>query len=314
MRTRTTINFILFSFAVAALMTSCGGGSFKTDATTGVQYRFINHDENGVKPTEGSFAHVVLLWTGKNVAGDKDSVFRDTHLKGFGDSLGTIPIPLKKSFSGCLESGIMMMAKGDSAIFIVNTDSLFHKTFHFPADRPLPAFVKSNPTFTFHIKLVSFETQQQMMAERQAEMQKRMEAAQGLKAQEPAAIAAYLQKNNSSAKPDADSIFYIKSVKGNGPMVKDGDSISVGYTLMSLDGTVIEQSDKGPGNGTLNLLYSKNMALIKGWVSVLGKMHQGDRVTVLIPSKMAYGAQGNQRIPPYTPLLFDMKMVSVRSN
>jgi len=316
MRTSTTIKFISFSLAVAALMTSCGGGSgsFKTDETTGVRYRFINHADTGAKPGEGDIVHVAMLWTGKNVKGDADTVFRNSHLKGFGDSLGTLPIQLRKSFNGCLEQAIMMMTKGDSAVFEINSDSLFTKTFHYPPDKPLPPFVKSNPTFTFAIKLVSFQSQKEMMAERQVEMQKRMQEAQVLKTQEPAAITAYLQKNNFKGKPDADSIFYLKMVKGKGKQVQDGDSLEVGYTGMFLDGKIFDASDKGQGAHTFKLLYSKTMPLIKGWISVLGKMHGGDKVTVLIPSAMAYGPQGRASIPPYAPLVFDMELVNVKSN
>jgi FKBP-type peptidyl-prolyl cis-trans isomerase FkpA len=315
MRTRTTINFIFCSLAATALLTSChggGSGDFKTDASTGVSYRFINHDENGAKPADGSFGRIIMLWTGKNAKGDADSVYLDTHKRG-GDSAGVINIPLKKSFNGCLEQGIMMMAKGDSAVFQINADSLFMKTFHAPVER-IPKFITPTTMFTFQIKLVGFQTQQEMMAERQAEMQKRMQAAQANKTQEPVDIAAYIQKNYPNAKPDADSIFLLETVKGKGKQVKEGDSISVGYTGMFLNGTVFDKSDNGPGHRTLNLLYSKNMALIKGWISVLAKMHQGDKVKVLIPSAMAYGPQGRGQIPAYAPLIFDMELVSVKSN
>jgi hypothetical protein len=98
---------------------------------------------HGAKPVEGDIVHVVMLWTGKNAKGDADSVYRNSQIKNQGDSLHTIPIQLRKSFSGCLEQGIMMMAKGDSAVFQINADSLFTKTFRMPADR-LPPFVKSN--------------------------------------------------------------------------------------------------------------------------------------------------------------------------
>ena len=307
MRTRTTINFILFSFAATALMTSCHGGSdFKTDEASGVQYRFINHADTGAKPGMGDYVHVAMLWTGKNAKGDADSVYLDSHLKGKGDSVGALMFPLRKSYNGCLEQGIAMMCKGDSAVFKINADSLFQKMFRVPADKMPPA--------AKNIKLIGFKTEKDMMGERQAMMQKRMQEAQVLKAKEPADITACLQKNNFKGKPDADSIFYLKVVKGKGKQVKDGDSVFVGYTLMSTDGTVLEKSDRGTGVRTLNMVYSKNMALIKGWISVIGKMHEGDKVTVLIPSAMAYGAMGKGQIQPYTPLVFDMEMVKVKSN
>ena len=319
MRTRTTINFILFSFATAAIMTSCGGSTeFKTDAATGVQYRFVKHDDNGAKPAENSFAKIEMLWTGKNTKGDADTVFIDSHKKGFGDSNGVLmqAIQLRKSFSGCLEQGIMMMAKGDSAVFKVNGDSLYMKTFRFPKER-VPAFVKSNPTFTFSIKLVSFQTQQERQADMQADMQKRMAAAQMMKGQEPGAISDYLKKNYPNVKPESDSIFFLETTKGKGRQPKEGDSIEVGYTGMFLDGKIFDQSDKGTGHRTLPLKYSKDpnvIRVIQGWINILGKMHEGDRVKVLIPSSLAYGQRGMGPIQPYTPLVFDMELVSVKSN
>jgi FKBP-type peptidyl-prolyl cis-trans isomerase FkpA len=311
MRTRTTINFILFSFAAATLMTSCHGGAsgdFKTDETTTVQYRFIKHADTGAKPVEGDVVHVAMLWTGKNAKGDADSVYLDSHLKGKGDSLGALMFPLKKSFNGCLEQGIMMMSQGDSAEFKVNADSLFIKTFRQPADK-LPAAVKSSGTFTFSIKLIGFQSQKEMMAQRQAMMQKRMEEAQVNKAKEPGDIADYLKKNNLNVKPDADSIFFLQTEKGKGKQVKDGDSIEVVYKGTHLDGSVFD-----PGNQPIKMVYSQNMSLIKGFVDVLGKMNEGEKVKVLIPSAVAYGARGYGPIQPYTPLVFDMEMVKVKSN
>lgn len=39
-------------------------------------------------------------------------------------------------------------------------------------------------------------------------------------------------------------------------------------------------------------------------------MKVGDKVTVLIPSSMAYG-EGRQGIPPYSPLEFDIELLEI---
>jgi FKBP-type peptidyl-prolyl cis-trans isomerase FkpA len=315
MRTRTTINFTLFAFAAAALLTSCGGsGSFKTDEATGVQYRFINRSDTGAKPGDGDLVRVVMLWTGKGAKGDADSVYLNTHDKNRGDSVNhTLQIQLRKSFNGCLEQGIMMMSRGDSAVFQISPDSLYEKTFRQPAER-MPAGAKNSKVFTFCIKLVSFQSKKELMAEQQAMMQKRMEQAQVLKTQEPAAITDYLKKNNFKGKPDADSIFYLQNTKGKGKAVQEGDSVEISSVGTLVDGTVFDRSDHGPTSPTYKFLYSKNMQLIKGWISVLGKMNEGGKVKVLIPSSMGYGAQGRGPIQPYSPMIFDIELVKVKSN
>lgn len=309
MRTRTSIQFVLCSIAAAAFLTSCGGsGDFKTDSATGVQYKFIHHSDTGAKPAEGDFVHVSMLWTGKNAKGDADSVCLDTHLKGKGDSVGAIMFPLRKSYNGCLEQGIMMMTPGDSAIFKVNADSLFIKMFRVPAEK-IPAFVKSSGTFTFSIKLIGFKTQKEVMAERQAMMEKYREAAEANKAKEPADIADYLKKNNYNARPGVDSVFFLQVTKGKGKPVKDGDSVEIQYKGTFLNGDVFD-----PGQRHIKMVYSKNMALIKGMIDVVGQMNEGEKAKVLIPSAAAYGARGGGPIQPYTPLVFDLEMVKVTAN
>src|SRR6202020_2973127 len=104
-----------------------------------------------------------------------------------------------------------------------------------------------------------------------------------------------------------------EGTKGKGTQVQVGDSLEIKYKGMFLDGTVFDQSDKGPGPGTFKVRYNKTMPLIQGWISVLGKMNEGDKVKILIPSKMAYGPQGRGQIPPYAPLLFEMELVRLKS-
>jgi FKBP-type peptidyl-prolyl cis-trans isomerase len=138
-------------------------------------------------------------------------------------------------------------------------------------------------------------------------MKKRKEEMETRKGEEPKEIAAYLQKNNLNVAPDADSIFYLQTTKGAGPQVQEGDSVEIKYKGTFLDGNVFD-----PGNQPINMVYSKNMHLIQGWVKIIGKMNQGDKVRVLIPSEMGYGPRGMGPIQPYTPLIFDMEMVSVK--
>ncbi len=136
------------------------------------------------------------------------------------------------------------------------------------------------------------------------------------KAQEPVAIAKYIADNNVKAKPTDDSLFFLKREGKGGKAIKDGDSVYVTYKGMLLDGTVFETSDHGPGRNTFPMVFTKNMGLIHGWVEALETMHEGEKVTILLPSAIAYGPQGaphSQMILPYTPLIFDIEVVRVVS-
>ena len=50
---------------------------------------------------------------------------------------------------------------------------------------------------------------------------------------------------------------------------------------------------------------------IPGFDEALLLFPQGTKATIIIPSKLAYGEQGYQMFPPYTPLVFDIEIVDV---
>jgi FKBP-type peptidyl-prolyl cis-trans isomerase FkpA len=294
---------------IASLFGACkssSNGSFQTDAATGVEYKFFKHDENGAKPKEGDFARVKMLWKD-----DKDSVMLDTRKKG-GDSSGVLiqAIPLNKKFPGCLEAGILMMAQGDSAEFLINADSLYMRTFSM---RQSPPYVRHGAKHQFYITLVKFESQDQMKAEQQQEMMKRQMEVGKLKTVEPAAIANFLATGNySSVKPTPDSLFFLMRSGGkmNKP-IKEGDSIQVTYTCYLLDGTVC---DKTGESKPYRLMYSEKAPILKGWIEALGTMHEGEKVKILIPSWLAYGARPmGPNIKPYSSLVFDIEVLKVKS-
>jgi len=281
---------------------------FTVDPKTGVRYHFFKHNKNGATPKEDDVAQVVMKYRN-----DKDSLIYDSQTaknRRPDDTIGEVMIPLKATFHGCLEQGIEMMAVGDSAEFSVNTDSLFFKTFHAKA---LPAYAHSGTNLDFLIKLVSFKTQEQVKEEQQQQMAKRQMEEEKRKNQEPQIIAKYLSDNNIKVQPTADSLYFLSRQDGKGKKIEQGDSVAVKYTGMLLNGTVFDATTKhGPGNDLFKFQFSNNMPLIKGWVLAFTTMHEGDKVRILIPSSLAYGArQASADILPYSPLIFDIEVVKV---
>jgi FKBP-type peptidyl-prolyl cis-trans isomerase len=201
------------------------------------------------------------------------------------------------------------MAVGDSAEFQFSTDSLFLKTFK---AKSIPNFVHSGTMLTFDVKLVKFQTeaqlkeeQQKQMAMQQAEMGKR-------KSDEQTVISKYLSDNKITVNPTADGIYLLQDTPGTGRAVADGDSVEVRYKGMFLDGKIFDQSSAHGGKGTFTFQYSQHASLIQGWIKVIGVMHEGEKVTVLIPSSMGYGERGaGGLIQPFTPLLFDIEVVKL---
>lgn len=293
---------------LSVLLAACnhGGsqGDFTVDKATGVQYKFIEHNENGTKPVAGDYAQVEMLFKTS-----KDSVIMNTHTmrKRPGDTSHGISIPLKFNFTGCLEQGITLMSAGDSAIFKINADSLFVKQFQM---KKLPPYIQPGSYLIFQVKLLYFQTAQQLQQMRQQMMAKKQAEAEMMKAQEQPAIQKYMTDHHYDVKPNADSIYILKKTVGKGKEISDGDTVTVAYTGRLLSGQGFDSSTAA--HGPYKFAYSANAPAIKGWIFALKGAHQGEKETVLIPSALGYGQYGmGGAIPPYTPLLFDMEVLKV---
>lgn len=289
------------SIAVIAL-SSCKNSDFDgyTKAENGLHYKFYVHNENGLKPVVGdgvAFRYVIKKESNDSVLVDSKTVSRD------GSGITKFQIP-KSSFSGSIEDALMMMAKGDSASFIVSADSFFLKT---QRAQSLPPHLKPGDHLIVTIKVADVVTKKEideLQKKQQAEMEKEMQKKQ---AEEKPALEKYLADNKITTKPTASGLIYIETKKGSGPNPKPTDSVTVHYKGTFLDGKVFDSSiERGqPITFPLN-------GVIPGWIEGMQLMKKGGKATLIIPSNLAYG-QGNQGIPPYSTLLFEVELIDIKS-
>ncbi|MBX3163157.1 MAG: FKBP-type peptidyl-prolyl cis-trans isomerase [Bacteroidetes bacterium] len=201
---------------------------------------------------------------------------------------------------------MMMMAKGDSAAFIISADSFFLKTQRY--NELLPGF-KPGDYLKGVFKMVDIipakeieENRKQQMAEQEAMMKE-------LEAKEKPALEKYLADNKITVKPTASGLYYVETKKGSGASPKETDIVKVHYTGKLLDGKVFDSSvERGePIEFPLN-------GVIRGWTEGLQLMKKGGKAKLIIPSELAYGAQGaGQDIQPYAPLMFEVELIDVKT-
>jgi peptidylprolyl isomerase len=99
-------------------------------------------------------------------------------------------------------------------------------------------------------------------------------------------------------------------VTGKGKAAKKGDNLSMQYVGITFaDGKEFDASwDRG---APLQLQLGKGM-VIKGWDQGLVGIKPGGRRELIIPAKLAYGAQGRPpAIPPNAALVFVVDALSV---
>lgn len=107
-------------------------------------------------------------------------------------------------------------------------------------------------------------------------------------------------------------IYFIKdSVKvGDGPTVVAGDTVTVKYVGMFLDGSVFDSSSRTAA-GTMTYVH-KTQRMVQGWEEGIEVLKKGASAAFLVPSAKAYGSTGYSIIPPNEPLIFIIEVVDIK--
>jgi len=281
--------FLILLVALVALGNACSKyPGFRKDKE-GFYYKFYTKNKKEAQPHKGDV--VSLTYT----LHTKDSVLVDR-------------VPLtdminESLYPGDIYSALQKMHIGDSATFILNGDTFFH----YFMGQPFP-FDKKELYFDLKLKSI---TPKEEFEKQQAEQAKQYEAmVEKYRLSEDSLINNYIEKNNIKVKPTSSGLYLIKVSSGTGKAIKNGSKVSVHYTGKLLDGSVFDSSVE---RGTPLELTVGEDHFIPGWEEALLLMRGGDKVNVLIPSKLAYGSRGaGYVIPPYSPLLFNMEIISVK--
>lgn len=116
----------------------------------------------------------------------------------------------------------------------------------------------------------------------------------------------YLDEHNITTEPTASGLYYIETLEGTGDYAVIGNKIKVHYEGRLIDGEVFDSSfDRGePSEFTVG-------QLIQGWNEGLSYMKKDGKATLIIPSNLAYGSNGTDKIPDYSTLIFDIELISI---
>ena len=280
---------VLGVLAVAALVYCLTGGcskykGYKKDRTTGIYYQFFGdiHD-TAAMPKTGDLVGILFSLR----AGDSVLI-----------PMSPNEMLMDSLYEGDIFAALRMMHVGDSASFILDGPEFFK---HFMQDTVYP-FGK-DPLY-FDVKLYGQMPAAQFQQMR-AEYEKMMMEAQSKEAE---SIKKYVADNKIKVDPTPEGIYIVTTKKGTGAQPQPMQTVTVHYTGKLLDGTEFDSSVKR-GEPFSFMLGARQV--IPGWEVAVSKMHVGEKATVLIPSDFAYGERGNYAIPPFSPLVFDIEVLSV---
>jgi FKBP-type peptidyl-prolyl cis-trans isomerase FkpA len=303
-------NSFLLSVCVAALLMACS----KTKETpSGLKFTVVKSGGADVAENGQVLIFNYLFKDGK------DSVWADSR---------TNPFPTMTTKDSLMGSDpvmevVQMLGKGDSVTFQIPAKQLFEKSFR----SPIPAGVDSASNFTFQIGLTDVVTE-----ERAREMQTEFMAKQNEEAlmaekeqlaKDTLAIDLFLKEKAIVAQKTASGLRYVISKPGMGANAQGGQQVKVNYIGTLLDGTFFDSSIEAVAKA--NNAYNEQRApyeplqltlgtqsVIPGWEEALTLMNKGSKMTVYIPSTLAYGnRRRSDVIAENSILVFEMELVDI---
>jgi len=266
----------------AAILTGCN----KMEKTeSGIEYKIVEHEETSriTDPKD------ILLCNLRLSTENNDSVIIETFKE---NSPRHIPAD-----EPVLKDLLVQLTKGDSVVFFVNADTLFQKSF----GSPKPGNMVEGERVKFIIRVVDVFSQEEMQ-------QKRMQQMGEFIAKDSIAMQEYLA-TLKDVQSTPTGLRYIVVKKTNGKKVEKGNKVSMMYEGRLLSGEVFDGNMDGsrpPFEFSVGLGQ-----VIPGWDEAVQMMHEGEEYKFIIPWKLAYGPQPVGPIPPYSTLVFDVKLVKI---
>ena len=119
----------------------------------------------------------------------------------------------------------------------------------------------------------------------------------------------YLDENNIDAEKSSSGLRYVIHDQGLGSQPQSGNIVKVHYTGTFMDGTKFDSSyDR---NKPFQYTHGDGQ-VIRGWEEGLTYISEAGKITLYIPSVLAYGSRGYGDIGPNENLIFDIELLSVQ--
>lgn len=266
--------------------------------SSGLHYKIIKEGIGKKLPTTGGY---ITFWF--QIFTENDSLIDNQFENAEPVALETPNALYKPS----IEEGLLLLKEGDSALFLLNADSLFLNTFH----QQRPTFLKPESTIKLVVKMDNVYSKyyvDSVRVEQQKLAAKQRAAITDVDVKDSIEIQKYLKINNLKAEITSSGVYVVilSSDPQNKRKLQISENVEVAYigTLL-VEGTEFDRSRQGDYfKFTLGVGQ-----VIKGWDEGLQKLKHGDKAIILIPSRLAYGSRGaGGSIPPNAPLVFEVEI------
>ncbi len=280
------ILIVIFLFSISSCRTT--KRTSKHTTKTGIQYKFVDKNKKARQPKVDDFIFLDVEYL------INDSLLFESKVLNSDLKINFIePI-----YEGDVNEGLALMHEGDSLIFWIDANKFYEKNMG-----SVPAYVKEKDMIEFRVRMNKISSPDE--DKKQSDTKNKV-----LKDEEDRKLQAYLKENKIKTKPTESGLYFIETEKGRGVRATKGKTVVVHYTGYFLDGTKFDSSADRNEPFEFELGAGR---VIAGWDEGIALMDVGDKATLIIPSKIAYGERGaGGSIPPFSPIIFDVELLKVK--
>lgn len=202
-------------------------------------------------------------------------------------------------YKGDIYTALRTMHLGDSATFIFDGPK-FYEEFLGMGDYPY-----GKTPIHADIKLLKILPKQNMDKAEELYREQRKQMRQ----EEDSLVKAYANEHHFNIIHKG--IYYTITRKGNGAKPRKNQTVSILYRSRRLNGEEFDRSID-PAHPFTFVVGKDQVA--RGVDIMVLEMNEGDQISVVLPSSLAYGDKGSDlyNIPPFTPVVFDIELLRVK--
>ncbi|HEV7231391.1 MAG TPA: FKBP-type peptidyl-prolyl cis-trans isomerase [Bacteroidia bacterium] len=207
-----------------------------------------------------------------------DSVLYDSHLES---PTGTMLAPYNE------KDGYSRLREGDSAVFLIPAYDLMEYA--------------NDSMMHMQVKLVRILDEKQYKAE--SEKRARMD-----EFGEQKILQYYMKSIHEKYKALPHGLFMLEERSGSGKTVERGDRVLLNYKGEFLNGKKFDATSE-----PVEFVLGEEGQLIEGMTQGLMRMKEGGKAKFIIPSQLAYGAEGSSTgiIKPFTSIIYQIEILKV---
>lgn len=289
-------SFVFLLLMVSAIAFS--QGSFRKTGS-GLKFNIIK-DEAGPTAKLGQLVSLHLII----------SDVKGTEIKNSYNSGKPILFPVKLStFEGDIYDAVSLLSAGDSALFKIPADSMYSRVFR----KVIPEEL-SGTDLDLNVKVFKIWDQKERESELKSKVSGLTAQEEKRRQKEDLEIQSFIKKEGLNVEKTPGGVYYEVVKKGKGTNVPEkGKTILLNYEGKLLNGTVFETTYNEDDVGRPISFVLGAGSVIAGWEEIVPLLKEGDYVSVIVPSHLAFGDhKKSELILENTPLFFNLEVMGVR--